>query len=53
MNIDTPNNDTSFTVPNLIPQTDYVVFLTAFTGAGEGNRSNNSTSSTPGGGKYF
>ena len=36
-NIDTPDNITSFTITGLMPSTNYTVYLSAFTGAGEGN----------------
>ena len=35
--IDTPDNSTSFTIKGLMPATNYIVYLSAFTGAGEGN----------------
>ena len=37
--IDTPNNTTTYAVHGLMPATTYTVFLSAFTGAGEGNNS--------------
>ena len=37
--IDTPDNTTTYTVHGLMPATTYTVFLSAFTGAGEGNNS--------------
>ena len=36
-NIDTTDNITSFTITGLMPSTNYTVYLSAFTGAGEGN----------------
>ena len=39
MSRDTPDNSTSYTVDGLISATTYTVFLSAFTGAGEGNMS--------------
>ena len=36
-NADTTDNITSFTITGLIPSTNYTVYLSAFTGAGEGN----------------
>ena len=52
-NIDTPNNATNFTITDLIPQTNYTVYLSAFTGAGEGNISVSRTVSTLSIRKYF
>ena len=46
MNIDTPDNITNFTITGLMPSTNYTVYLSAFTGAGEGNFSINITSTT-------
>ena len=37
MAVDTPDNETSFIITNLIPDTTYNVFMSALTGAGEGN----------------
>ena len=45
-NIDTLDNTTSFTVTGLMPSTSYTVYLSAFTGAGEGDFSVNITSTT-------
>ena len=45
-NIDTTDNITSFTITGLMPSTNYTVYLSAFTGAGEGNFSINITSTT-------
>ena len=36
-NIDTTDNITNFTITGLMPSTNYTVYLSAFTGAGEGN----------------
>ena len=46
MTVDTLNNETNFTVTNLIPDTNYDVYLSAFTGAGEGNFSDSITNMT-------
>lgn len=43
---DTSNSSTSYTITGLTPATTYVVYLTAFTGAGEGNSSVNVTNFT-------
>ena len=55
MAMDTPDNGTSFVITGLIPRTTYTVFVSAFTGAGEGINSTNVTISTPTStiGKYF
>ena len=45
-NIDTPDNITNFTITGLMPSTNYTVYLSAFTGAGEGNFSINITTTT-------
>ena len=37
--IDTPDNTTTYTIHGLMRATTYTVFLSAFTGAGEGNNS--------------
>ena len=37
--INTPDNETSFTIYGLTPGTNYVVCLSAYTGAGEGDKS--------------
>ena len=50
---DTPDNRTSFTIMDLIPDTTYTVTLSAFTGAGEGNISTIVTSITISDRKYF
>ena len=34
--IDTLDNTTSFTITGLMPSTSYTIYLSAFTGAGEG-----------------
>ena len=52
-NIDTPNNETNFTITDLIPETNYAVYLSAFTGAGEGNFSVSRINSTLSNRKYF
>ena len=39
MSKDTQDNRTSYTIMGLIPDTNYDVRLSAFTGAGEGNHS--------------
>jgi len=39
MFVDTENNRTIFTVTGLTPASMYTVFLSAFTGAGEGRNS--------------
>ena len=36
-NIDTTDNITTFNITGLMPSTNYTVYLSAFTGAGEGN----------------
>ena len=46
MNINTPDNTTSFTITGLMPATSYTVYLSAFTGAGEGNFSVSITNMT-------
>ena len=43
----TPDNSTSFNVTGLIPATNYTVFLSASTGAGEGNNSSRVIGETP------
>ena len=53
MSTDTPDNRTSFTIMNLIPITNYDVHLSAFTDAGEGNRSVSVTGTTLPDGKCF
>ena len=53
MSIVTPDNRTSYTIMDLIPNTNYDVRLSAFTEAGEGNRSVNVTGTTFPDGKYF
>ena len=35
--IDTPDNSTGFIITGLIPATNYTIYLSAFTEAGEGN----------------
>ena len=45
-NIDTTDNITSFTITGLMPSTNYTVYLSAFTGAGEGNVSTSITVAT-------
>ena len=35
--IDTPDNSTGFTITGLIPATNYTIYLSALTEAGEGN----------------
>ena len=47
MNMNTSDNGTIFVINGLIPETTYTVYLSAFTGAGEGNNSTNVTMSTP------
>ena len=51
--VDTEDNSTSFTITNLIPDTTYTVFLSAFTGAGEGNFSVSITDMTFSDREYF
>ena len=46
MSVDTTNNSTSYTITGLIPDTNYTVSLSAFTGAGEGILSNSVRNST-------
>ena len=46
MSIDTLDNTTSFTLTGLTPATNYTLFLSAFTGAGEGDNSTSVTDST-------
>ena len=45
-NIDTLDNTTSFTITGLMPSTSYIVYLSAFTGAGEGDFSVSITNMT-------
>ena len=52
-NVDSPNNETSFIITDLIPETNYTVYLSAFTGAGEGNLSVSRTITTLSDRKYF
>ena len=47
MTMDTPDNGTSFVIHNLIPDTTYTVFVSAFTGAGEGNNTVTIADKTP------
>ena len=47
MTMDTPDNRTSFVIPDLIPDTNYTVFVSAFTEAGEGNNTATITDKTP------
>ena len=51
--IDTPDNSTNFTITGLMPATDYTVYLSAFTGAGEGNFSVSITNLMMFAGKIF
>ena len=51
--IDTTDNITSFTITGLMPATNYTVYLTAITGAGEGNISVKITNFTKFDGKLF
>ena len=51
--IDTPDNSTSFTITGLMPATNYTLYLSAFTGAGEGNFSVNITDMTTFDGKFL
>ena len=44
--VDTEDNRTSFDITDLIPDTNYIVSLSAFTGAGEGNFSVSITNMT-------
>ena len=44
--IDIPDNITTFTITGLISSTNYTVYLSAFTGAGEGDFSVNITYTT-------
>ena len=53
MEVDTPDNRTSFTITGLIPNTNYTVNLSAFTGAGRGDFSINIRSLTPSDSKYI
>ena len=46
MIMDTPGNGTSFIITNLIPDTTYTVFMSAFTGAGEGINTSSITNET-------
>ena len=50
--IETADNSTSFTITGLIPATNYTVYLSAFTEAGEGNISVIITSFTSFDGTY-
>ena len=45
--MNTPDNETSFTLYGLTPGTNYVVCLSAYTGAGEGDKSFSISVSTP------
>ena len=47
MAMNTPDNGTSFVITNLIPDTTYTVFMSALTGAGEGNNTATITDITP------
>ena len=51
--VDTEDNRTSFTIIDLIPDTNYIVSLSAFTGAGEGNSSVSIMNTTVRDRKYF
>ena len=51
--MDTPNNSTNFNIAGLMPSTNYTIYLSAFTGAGEGNFSINITIMTMLEGKMF
>ena len=51
--IETADNNTSFTITGLIPATNYTVYLSAFTEAGEGNISVIITSFTSFDGTYI
>ena len=51
--MDTPNNSTNFYIASLMPSTNYTIYLSAFTGAGEGNFSVNITVMTMLEGKMF
>jgi len=51
---DTPDNTTTYTVHGLMPYTTYTVFLSAFTGAGEGDKSTSVIDDTlPGNMQYY
>ena len=50
--IDTPDNSTGFTITGLIPATNYTVYLSAFTEAGEGSISVKITNFTSFDGTY-
>ena len=51
--MDTPNNSTNFNIAGLMPSTNYTIYLSAFTGAGEGNFSVSITVMTMLEGKIF
>ena len=51
--MDTPNNSTNFNIVGLMPSTNYTIYLSAFTGAGEGNFSVSITVMTMLEGKIF
>ena len=53
MNIDTPDNTTTFTITGLMPATNYIVYLSAFNGAGEGNFSVSIMNFTTFEGKFY
>ena len=51
--MDTPNNSSNSNIVGLMPSTNYTIYLSAFTGAGEGNFSDSITVMTILEGKIF
>ena len=47
MVVDTPDNGTSYIITGLIPDTNYIINVSAFTGAGRGDFSDNIRNLTP------